>query len=197
MKNLLAISLVPIAKKQLRKISKEVLPNFGRVRINSEEVILPTGLFKRNKKIPLIDFLAEVLPKEINRWAESKDIESPLPYFGNSVEFLLHLDAISERNIISYLWKCYIAVTTQEIFEETYVSEARSYYTRSTKVITSVIANKVVRDLRRMCNNVERIVKVDGVQYLPLSVVYRSPDIRGSPELSTIYLNGGEQRLIS
>jgi len=186
MKNLLAISLTPAARKQLKTITKTVMPNFGRVRIKANEVILRKRRFsRRSNRIPLMHFLTETLPKEINRWAEFEDIESPLSYFGNSVEFLLHLDAINERNVISYLWKCYTRVITLKDLGVQSVERVRSAHTVSTRITTPVVSDKVLKELKRMRSNVKRTIKLEGLRYSPLNVVYRSPDIRGSPELRT------------
>ena len=196
MKNLLAISLVPAAKKQLKTIIKAAIPNFGRVRVTSEEVILQKRLFSRKHRIELMPFLTETLPKEMNKWAQSKDIESPLPYFGNSVEFLLHLDAIGQKNLISYLWKCYTQVITFNKLGSTPVQQITSHYVMSTRIITNVMARKVVRDFNRMRNTLKLTIRTDGLRFTRLDVVHISPDIRGSPDIIPVYLNGAE-RLIS
>ena len=179
----MAISLTPLFKKQLKTISRAVIPNFSRVKINSNGVILSRGLFKRKHRIPLHDFLTETLPKEINRWAESKDIKSPLPYFGNSVEFLLHMSAIGETNIISYLWKSYVYVITLEQNENGPILRVKSRSIVSTRVTTNVVENKVLRSLKRMRKNVKRTFIMPVSNYATLDVVYRSPDIRGSPKI--------------
>ena len=195
MKNLLAISLVPAAKKQLKTITKAVIPNFSRVKITSEEVILQKRLFSRKHRIELMAFLTEILPKEMNKWARSKDIESPLPYFGNSVEFLLHLDAIGQKNLISYLWKCYTQVITHGKLGSTSVKQITSHYVINTRIITNVMAHKVTKDFNRMRNNLKRTIRTDGLRFPRLDVVYVSPDIRGSPKLEPVYLNGAERQI--
>jgi len=184
MNNLIAISLTPRAKVQIRTITREVLPYFGRVRVTNSHIILKKHIFARRRKIILEDFLLEVLPKEMKRWELFKETESPLIYFGNTVEFLLHLDSIGERNVIPYLWKCYNSVITSELLQEQDLPAVHQVRLICMKHTTDVMATKVVSNLKRM----QKLVK--GQTFITqskqvLNVVFKSPDIRGSPVLST------------
>lgn len=187
----MAISLTPLFRKQVKSISKEVFSNFGRIRITYKEVILQKRLFWRKHRIPVIDFLTEILPKEINEWAESKNIESPLPYFANSVQFLLHMDSLGEKNIISYLWKCYTHVITLDALKSKNITEVEPSHMVYTRVTTNVVSDRVVKDLKRMRNNVRQTYKVLECKCSPLDIVYKSPDIRGSPKIRTYLAKAG------
>jgi hypothetical protein len=194
MRNLMAITLTSATRKQIKTISKSVIPSFGRVNIKNSEVVLRKHIFSRRHKIELKAFLLEVLPKHISEWAKSKDIESPLPYFGNTVEFLLHLDSIDERDIVAYLWKCYTRIkTTGHLEDSSVVQERQHKVIVNTYITTDGVLRKIVNDLNRMISNAERITSKLPDAHAVLDVIYKSPDIRGSPRYSYLV----EQRLIS